>query len=76
MTTANPIYPRAFLTPEGRPVSIATMARALRTIRANPNEDYTGWNWYATPGHYILAEFRRGLDDRITRRGATTEAAQ
>lgn len=64
-----PIYPRGFLTPEGRPVSIRTMAQALRTIRADPDRDYTGWNWFPTPGHHILAEFRRGLDDRINRRG-------
>ncbi len=65
-----PLYPRAFKTPEGRAVSIATMARALRAIRQNPGADYPGWDWFTVPGHYILKEFRRGLHDRINRRGA------
>lgn len=62
------LYPKAFATPEGRMVSIRTMAAALRTIRANPQAEYPGWNWYPTPGQFILAEFRRGLHDRINRR--------
>lgn len=64
-----PIYPRGFLTPEGRPISIRTMAAALRVIRANPSAEYPGWNWYATPGYFILQEFRSGMHDRINRRG-------
>lgn len=61
-------YPRGFLTPEGRPVSPRTMARALQAIRRNPDGLYPGWNWYPTPGHFILKEFRRGLHDRINNR--------
>lgn len=64
----NAIYPKVFLTPEGRPVSIRTMAKALRVIRANPGADYPGWDWFAVPGYFILREFRRGLHDRINRR--------
>lgn len=64
------LYPRAFRTPEGRMVSVRTMAAALRRIRANPSADYPGWNWFETSGHHILAEFRRGLHDRINRRTA------
>lgn len=62
------LYPRAFMTPEGRPVSIRTMGQALQVIRQAPGEDYHGWDWFPTSGHFILAEFRRGLDDRINRR--------
>lgn len=65
-----PLYQKAFLTPEGRPVSIRQMGQALKRIRANPDADYPGWNWFSTPGHFILAEFRRGLNDRINRRAA------
>jgi hypothetical protein len=65
---AQPLYPRAFLTPEGKPVSIKTMGKALSAIRQDPDKDYPGWNWYPTSGHFILAEFRRGLNDRINRR--------
>ena len=64
-----PIYPKAFKTPSGRATSIRAMANALRVIRANPDASYPGWDWFAVPGHYILAEFRRGLNDRINRRG-------
>lgn len=65
------VYPHVFKTPEGRAVSIRQMARALRAIRADPDAEYPGWNWFDTPGHFILREFRRGLHDRINRRGAT-----
>jgi hypothetical protein len=51
------------------------MAKALRTIRAAPEKDYPGWNWFATPGHFILREFRRGLHDRINQRGDLRKAA-
>lgn len=63
------LYPRGFLTPEGRRMHVHTMARALAVIRGNPDGEYPGWNWYPTPGWMILAEFRRGLHDRINRRG-------
>lgn len=62
--------PRYFKTPEGRTVSIRTMANALCVIRKNPDAEYPGWDWFPVPGHYILREFHRGLNDRINRRGA------
>lgn len=65
-----PIYPRAFVTPSGRATSIRAMSQALRVIRQNPGAEYPGWEWFSVPGHYILKEFRRGLHDRINRRGA------
>lgn len=68
MTTDQPIYPRGFITPSGRAVRISTMAHALRVIRSNPGADYPGWDWFDVPGHYILAEVRRGIHDRINRR--------
>lgn len=63
-------YPRYFKTPEGRPVGIRKMAQALRVIRAAPDREYPGWDWFPVPGHFILQEFRRGLHDRINQRGA------
>jgi len=66
--THGAIYPRVFITPEGRRVGIRVMARALAAIRKNPAADYPGWNWFPTQGHAILREFRRGLNDRINRR--------
>lgn len=62
--------PRYFKTPEGRPVSIRTMAEALRAIHRKPAAEYHGWDWLPVPGYYIIAEFRRGLHDRINRRAA------
>lgn len=62
------VYPRYFKTPTGRPVSIATMSKALRAIRQKPDADYPGWEWYPLPGYYILRSFRDGIHDRINRR--------
>ncbi len=61
-------YPKYFKTPEGRAVSIKTMGAALRKIRENPDALYPGWNWFDTPGHHIIAEFHRGLNQRINAR--------
>lgn len=66
--SGNSTMPRYFVTPEGRAVSIRTMAKALRAIRQNPDADYAGWNWFLTGGQQILAQFRRGMHDRINRR--------
>lgn len=61
-------YPRYFKTPEGRAVSIRKMGAALRVIRDNPGAEYPGWNWFPTPGYYILHAFRDGMHDRINKR--------
>jgi len=61
-------YPKYFVTPEGKAVSIAKMSHALREIRKNPSADYPGWNWFPTSGYQILASFRAGMHDRINRR--------
>lgn len=50
-------------------VSIRTMAKALRTIRKNPDAEYPGWGWFPVPGHHVIRDFARGLNDRINRRG-------
>ena len=68
-------YPRGFLTPEGRPVSIKKMAAALKAIRKNPDADHPGWNWFPTPGHFILRSFRDGLDHRINMRADLARCA-
>jgi len=63
------LYPRYFLTPEGRPVRPRQMGAALRETRKNPGADYQGWEWFPVSGYFILAEFQRGLNDRINKRG-------
>lgn len=68
-------YPKYFVTPSGRPVSIKTMANALRVIRSNPSADYPGWEWYPVTGWHILNDFRNGLNDRINQRGKLGGAA-
>ena len=65
----NSPYPKYFKTPEGRALSIRTLANAAKTIRQNPGKDYPGWNWFPTKGYFILAEIRRGVNDRINMRG-------
>ena len=62
------IYPRAFIIPNGKIISVFVMAKALSTIRKNPLIEVGGWEWYSVPGWIIQKEFRRGLDDRINRR--------
>lgn len=68
MSNSKSLYPRVFVTPGGRFVSIRTMANALSTIRKDRFKEVHGWEWYSVPGHMILNEFRRGLNDRINRR--------
>ena len=60
--------PRYFLTPEGRPIRPSKLAAALREIRKAPDRDYPGWNWFPTPGHFILREVLRGIHDMINLR--------
>lgn len=61
-------YPNYFMTPEGRPVSFKKLGVALRTIRRDPDADYPGWNWFPTPGHFILRVVQDGINDRINKR--------
>lgn len=67
MNASSP-YPKYFVSPQGRAISIKTMAKALAAIRRNPSADYPGWEWFSVPGHHILANFRRGLNHRINQR--------
>jgi|TARA_R100000049_G_C1944148_1_gene88793 hypothetical protein len=68
------LYPKYFINPNGRAVSVGTMAKALKAIRKKPDLDYPGWDWFSVPGYFILAEFKRGLNDRINRRALITES--
>jgi hypothetical protein len=68
-STFKPVYPRGFFTPDGRPVSIRTMARALREIRARGvDKEFPGWEWFPVRGATIIRDFQDGLNDRINRR--------
>lgn len=72
-TTGRSAYPRAFRLPNGRHVSPRTIINALRVIRTNPDREYPGWDWFSVPGHFIIREVRRGIDDRINMRAARAE---
>ncbi len=61
-------YPKAFMTPSGRMVSIRTMGRALKEIRQKPDLDYQGWEWFEVSGRSILRDFMAGVHDRINTR--------
>lgn len=65
-------YPRYFVTPIGRRVSPKRMGEALRIMRANPDGEYAGWNWFPTSGAAIIRDVRRGIDDRINMRARRT----
>lgn len=64
----NSPYPRVFILPNGRAVRPRTIMAALRAIHKNPDADYPGWDWFEVPGHFIIREVRRGIDDRINMR--------
>jgi hypothetical protein len=63
------LYPKFMITPDNKPVSIKTMAAALRGISKDPNAEYNGWDWFPVKGWAIQKEVRRGIHDRINRRG-------
>ena len=69
-------YPSAFRLPNGRYVRPRTMMNAMRVIRSNPDGEYPGWDWFSVPGHFIIREVRRGIDDRINMRAAILRARQ
>jgi hypothetical protein len=50
------------------------MMNAMRVIRSNPDGEYPGWDWFSVPGHFIIREVRRGIDDRINMRAAALRA--
>lgn len=67
-------YPRCFKLPSGRYVRARTLINALREIRKAPERDYQGWDWFPVRGDWIIREVLRGVDDRINRRKALSEA--
>lgn len=67
-------YPRSFCLPNGRYVRARTIMNAMKVIRANPDADYKGWDWFDVPGHFIIREVQRGIDDRINMRAAIARA--
>jgi hypothetical protein len=69
-----PAYPKGFVTPEGRAVSIRAMAKALKFCHSNPDKDIKGWNWFPTQARFVTRDFMRGLHDRINQRGAAISA--
>jgi len=67
-------YPRVFILPSGRHVRPRTIMNAMKVIRTNPDADYPGWDWFSVPGHFIIREVQRGIDDRINMRAAVAKA--
>jgi len=64
-----PIYPKGFVTPGGRYISVRTMANALKELRKmEPTAEVNGWDWHPTWAVHIRNEVRRGIHDRINRR--------
>lgn len=74
MTAGRAAYPKYFLLPSGRRVLPSTMRRALIEIHKKPDADYPGWDWFSVPGHFIINEVRRGIDDRINMRAEIAKA--
>jgi hypothetical protein len=61
-------YPKYFVTPEGRKISIKTLSNACKVIRKNPSADYPGWDWFPQTGYNILNSVMDGINDRINQR--------
>lgn len=58
---------RVVTLPNGKQVPLSAYIAAWRVVkRADPEEEFRGWEWYPVPARDILAGFRRGLDRRIT----------
>lgn len=61
------------VTPSGRRMSAGAFARAWKSVlasyRDNPASEVTGWQWFSCSAADAIADIRRGLDDRINRRG-------
>lgn len=59
-----------FLEAHNRHISLAHLCDIVRRAKAHPAAEFTGGlnEWWPVTGATIVAEFRAGLDDRITRR--------
>ena len=64
---------RIIITPSGRRMSAGQFAPAWRMVKdAAPGCQLTGWQDYSVPAERVLADIRKGLNDRINRRGGIT----
>lgn len=56
--------------PTGHRVSLGTYVAIWKRVKAaHPEKLFAGWEWFVLPSCEILAAIRRGLHDRINRRG-------
>lgn len=58
----------AFCLPNGKVVSLAAYLFAWRVVKQDPDVSYSGFFDEPRPAREILAEFRRGVNDRINRK--------
>jgi hypothetical protein len=58
---------RLITLPNGRRVTLGTYVTAWRSILANPDADYPGFDHFPECGWHILVAIRDGLHDRINR---------
>ena len=62
--------PKGFILPCGLAVRVRDYVRIWRQVKAMPPAGHVrGWQWYTCTAAEALAEIRRGLHDRINRRG-------
>ena len=59
--------------PNGKRVSLRTYTHAWKALlEANPSAIVPGWEWYDVTAGEVLYAMRRGLQDRINKRGNLT----
>ena len=58
---------RVITIPNGRQVTLAAYVEAIHTVKANPDAEYKGWEWYAVKGRTVLHRFFDMVQDHCNR---------
>lgn len=64
---------RLITLPSGHQVTLREYVNAWRQVKiSEPGTEFPDWCWYPVTREFILADIRRGIDDRINQRGGLT----
>lgn len=65
--------PRVITLPGGRQLTLGQYVAGWRGVKAiaavDPRTSIHGWDWHPVDAADVLREIRRGVDDRVNRRG-------
>jgi hypothetical protein len=52
--------------PNGKAVPLGAYVKAWRAVKGMPfDAEITDWQWYPTKAGFVLADMRRGMEERI-----------